>query len=188
MGAIVAAAREPTIGAMRLLWWRDALISLDMPDARIPAEPLLRRIAVTLLPAGLSGTRLSAIEEGWSALLDDDAPDAAAIALHAEARGAALFTLAAELLGKPTDDMRAAGQGWALADLGHRTRDLMVATTARNMAAERLAEANPSHWPRALRPLGLLTLLAARDARSATRRQGSPARVFRAALYGLTGF
>ncbi|MET0376783.1 MAG: squalene/phytoene synthase family protein, partial [Rhizorhabdus sp.] len=41
MAAIVAAAREPAIGAMRLLWWRDALAKLDDAEAPVPAEPLL---------------------------------------------------------------------------------------------------------------------------------------------------
>ncbi|RVT91322.1 hypothetical protein EOD43_15100 [Sphingomonas crocodyli] len=184
MGAIVAAAREPAIGAMRLVWWRDALAALDMREA--PAEPLLARVAATLLTTGVSGAALSALEEGWSALLDSEMPDEEMMRLHAS-RGAVLFTLAARALGADAEDIAAAGEGWALADLGHRISDHDAGPQARRMAAERLATVNPHRWPRALRALGLLTLLATRDAGAIERHQGSPARVLRGAFYGLTG-
>ena len=184
MGAIVAAAREPSIGAMRLIWWRDDLAALDEREA--PAEPLLTQVATTLLPLGISGTEISAIEEGWSELIDAETPDAEAMHLHAS-RGAILFALAARTLGAQADDVAAAGEGWALADLGHRISDTATAAEARELAKASLSKANPHRWPRALRPLGLLTLLATRDAAASDRRQGSPARVLRGALYGLTG-
>ena len=184
MGAIVAAAREPAIGAMRLIWWRDALIALD--ERAAPAEPLLERVTATLLPTGITGAQISAIEEGWSALLDSEAPADKTMRLHAT-RGGILFALAARALNTDADDIAAAGEGWALDDLGHRISDTAAAAQARQMAAERLASANPHLWPRVLRPLGLLTLLATRDAATSGRRQGSPARVLRGALYGLTG-
>ncbi|TZG26565.1 hypothetical protein FYJ91_13610 [Sphingomonas montanisoli] len=184
MGAIVAAAREPAIGAMRLIWWRDALAALDQREA--PAEPLLARVSAALLPTGIAGSDVSAIEEGWSALLDGETPDEEMMRLHAS-RGAVLFALAARALRADASDVTTAGEGWALADLGHRISVAAPAAQARGMAAERLATVNPHRWPRALRALGLLTLLATRDAGTEERRQGSPARVLRGALYGLTG-
>ena len=81
MGTIVATAREPAIGAMRLLWWRDALTGLDTPGAMPPAEPLLGEIALRLLPAGLPGRSIAEIEEGWAALLEAEAPGEAEIAV-----------------------------------------------------------------------------------------------------------
>ncbi len=190
LGAIVAAAREPTIGAMRLLWWRDALTRLDDPAAPQPAEPLLAAISTTLLPTGTSGEALSAIEEGWAALLDEEEPGETEILDHAEARGGPLFALSATLLGTLPDDAAQAGEGWALADLGHRLRDAEARRFARTRAAERLAGVDIVKWSKALRPLGLLVILARADAALATdqqRRQGSPKRLFRALAYRLTG-
>jgi phytoene synthase len=191
LGTIVAAAREPAIGAMRLLWWRDALVRLDDRQAATPAEPLLSRIAAECLTAGVTGVRLSEMEEGWSTLLDDVEPDAAAIRLHGMARGGRLFAITAALLGADADGVVAAGEGWALADLGHRLRDQQARAFARQSARERLADAGIRDWPRALRPLGMLALLAQRDAalpEAISRRQGAPGRVLRAMLYGVTGY
>lgn len=190
MALIVAAAREPAIGAMRLIWWRDALARLDTPDAPVPAEPLLAAAAEHLLPAGLSGKALSAIEEGWSALLDAGEPGEAEIDAHGEHRGRPLFALAAHILGAVPDDVARAGEGWALADLGHRLRGIEARRFARCRAAERLAGVDIARWPGSLRPLGLLVLLARQDAAmpaEAVRRQGAPKRMLRALAYRVAG-
>jgi phytoene synthase len=191
MGMIVAAAREPAIGAMRLLWWRDALTALGQSGASIPAEPLLIALADKLPPAGLSGEAIAAIEEGWSALLDEAEPGEAGILAHGEHRGAPLFTLAAKLLDRSApEDVARAGRGWALADLGHRLRDPEARRFARARAADMLAGVEVVRWSGALRPLGLLVLLARRDAAMSAdrlRRQGSPTRLLRALAYRLTG-
>lgn len=190
MGAIVAAAREPAIGAIRLIWWRDALARLDQPDMPVPAEPLLAEIAATLLPAGLPGTGLSQIEEGWAALLEEAEPGAAQIVAHGEARGAPLFALSAALLGTVAEDVAQAGEGWALAELGHRLRDTEMRRLARSLAAERLADVDIGQWPAALRPLGLLVILARQDAAmppDRQRRQGAPKRLLRGLAYRLFG-
>lgn len=187
MGAIVAAAREPAIGAIRLLWWRDALIRLDDPAATVPAEPLLAAIADTLLPLGLSGTSLSTIEEGWSVLLDEAEPGAEAIRQHGAWRGGRLFALAAALLEQPHDAVAAGGEGWALAELGHRLSDPATRSAARAAAQSILAPLSPAGWPA---PLGLLLLLAKRDAAipvAEQRRQGSPARLARAIAFRIFG-
>lgn len=191
MAAIVAAAREPSIGAMRLLWWRDALTGLDAPDAPVPPEPLLAAAAAELVrPARLSGEAVSAIEEGWSALLDADEPGEAEIAVHGEHRGRPLFVMAATLLGALPDDVGTAGEGWALADLGHHLKRTEARRIARARAAELLAGVDIRRWPASLRPLGLLVLLARPDAAMPAgriRRQGSPKRMLRALAYRLTG-
>lgn len=189
MGAIVAAAREPAIGAMRLIWWRDALTRLDEPGLPTPAEPLLAAAASQLLPA-LPGRSIAEIEEGWAALLEEDVPGEAQIIAHAEGRGAPLFALSAALLGTVPEDVGRAGEGWAFAELGHRLRDPEARQFARTAAADRLGDVAIGAWPAALRPLGLLTLLARRDAVmpiEQQRRQGSPKRMFRALAYRLTG-
>lgn len=189
MAAIVAAAREPSIGAMRLIWWRDALARLNS-DATVPAEPLLAAAAELLLPAGASGESVSAIEEGWSALLDAEAPGEAEIAAHGAQRGRPLFVIAATLLGAEPDDIGDAGEGWALADLGHHLRDIEARRFARDRAAALLATVDLHRWPASLRSLGLLVLLARKDAAMPAdrmRRQGSPGRLLRALAYRLTG-
>jgi len=190
MAQIVAAAREPAIGAMRLLWWRDALVRLDSAGAAVPAEPLLAAVADRLMTAGLSGEELSAIEEGWAALLEEEEPGEAQIIAHAEHRGAPLFALAARLLGSVPGDIGHAGEGWALADLGHRLSTSAARGFARSLAAERLANVDIARWPAALRPLGLLVVLARRDTAmpaDSLRRQGSPRRLLRALAYRLSG-
>jgi len=139
MGTIVATAREPAIGAMRLLWWRDALTGLDTPGAMPPAEPLLGEMM---------------------------------------------------LLGAVPEDAGRAGEGWALADLGHRLSDPAARHFAREQAADRLEEVAVGRWPAALRPLGLLATFARGDAAmpaARLRRQGSPKRLFRGLAYRLTG-
>jgi len=175
---------------MRLIWWRDALAALDRPDLPLPAEPLLGAASARLLPAGLAGRSIADIEEGWAALLEEDVPGEPQIIAHGEGRGGPLFALSAALLGAVPDDVGRAGEGWALAELGHRLRDPEARRLARSAAAERLDGIAVGRWPAALRPLGLLTLLARQDAAmpaTAQRRQGSPKRMFRALAYRLTG-
>ena len=88
------------------------------------------------------------------------------------------------------DDIGEAGEGWALADLGHHLRDAEARHFARTRATELLANVNFGRWPASLRPLGLLVLLARKDAAMPAgqmRRQGSPRRMLRALAYRLTG-
>jgi phytoene synthase len=190
MGAIVAAAREPMIGQMRLIWWRDALTALDDPAAAIPAEPLLARLAGICASHDVSGADLARLEEGWAALLEGEAPDDAAIMDHGRCRGAPLFAMSATILGATGEGVEAAGEAWALTDLGHRLRGVHGRALARAGAGTRLSGLKISRWPRALRPLGILAVLASRDAAlpaGQCRRQGSPARILRAMAFGFIG-
>lgn len=190
MGAIVAAAREPAIAAMRLLWWRDALAKLDQLHMDPSPEPLLGAAAETLLASGLSGEAISGIEEGWAALLDAEEPGETEIIAHGEQRGGRLFALSAELLDYAPGDIASAGAGWSLADLGHRLRGAAARDLARRRAAAALADVDVVRWPATLRPLGLLVILARSDAAMPAdrlRRQGSPKRLLRALAYRLTG-
>ncbi|MEH3107362.1 MAG: squalene/phytoene synthase family protein [Sphingomonas fennica] len=190
LGTVVATTHEAMIGRIRLAWWREALERLDTADP--PAEPLLASVAATILPRGVTGVDLAAIEGGWAALVDGAVPDAAAIAAHGAERGAPLFAAAAAILGDPgagapeAAALRAAGTGWVLADLGHRLRDPAARAEARRQAAAVLAAA-PHRWPKAWRPLGALVALARSDASIETRAQGAPRRMARMAWHGLTG-
>ncbi len=186
-GAILSATREPMIGAMRLAWWREALETLDR--AAPPAEPLLGVLAAHVVPRGVAGAELAAMEDGWAALLEGDPPAAAQIARHGEERGARLFGLAGRLLGDSDEKLTgAAGAGWALADLAQRLSNAGAAAEARRQALARLEAIRGRRWPAALRPIGMLAVLARRDAeRPEARRPGSPRRLARMLAHRLTG-
>lgn len=174
---IVRAARDPTIGMMRLTWWADALERLD--TAAPPAEPVLQALAAEVLPRGVTGETLAAMVDGWERLLEP-APD---LLPHAAERGGRLFAAAATLLGANDVRIAAAGEGWALADL---TDWPPLAREARALALSRPTTMPGGRWPAPLRPLGALALLARFDAQGASR-PGSPRRVARLLAHRLTG-
>ncbi|HEV2816582.1 MAG TPA: hypothetical protein VGW40_05105 [Allosphingosinicella sp.] len=165
---------------IRLAWWREALEKLDR--APPPPEPVLRGIAAH----GLPGPELAAMTGGWEELLAEGPLGEDALAAYAAARGGALFRHSARLLGLPGHPVEAAGRRWALVDLARRSAAPAEAAAA--LAAAARAGADPL-WPRPLRPLGMLAMLAARDlARDgAWERQGSPARMLRMLGHRLTG-
>jgi 15-cis-phytoene synthase len=180
---IVATTTEPMIGLMRLAWWREALEKLDRADA--PAEPLLQELARSALPHGASGAALAAIEDGWTALIDGEV-DAETVARHGRERGGNLFRAAGLLLGHDEARLQGTGALWALADLAHRHEHAPVREQARLQAAA-MSGVALAPWPKALRPLGMLAVLAAGDARVAERRQGHPRRLLRMLALRLTG-
>ena len=184
LGAVVAGAREKMVARIRLAWWREALERLDA--APPPAEPLLKALAATVLPAGVSGAALAAMEEGWNVLLDDGPLDAAALETYAARRGALLFRHGAHLLGA-AGEVEPAGARWALVDFARHSSRPEEAVMALKIAAEM---DEPPVWPRELQPLAMLALLARRDLAHGGppfERQGSPGRMARLLAYRLTG-
>jgi len=187
LGGIVARTREPAIGLMRLLWWRDALAALD--NAPPPAEPLLAA-AAALRPDRIAGSELAGMADGWEVLLDDGELGAETAALHARERGARLFSLAGRVLGSESDRLRDAGEGWALADLGRHFAPPGRGSALLDHAREPLERAMAARWPSALRPLGMLTALALQDVRhgaEALRPPASPMRLLRLLAHRWTG-
>ncbi len=183
LAGIVARAREPTIGLMRLVWWRDALDALD--GAPPPAEPLL----AALKACGLSGGGLAAMAAGWEALLDDPDLGREAVACHARERGARLFAIAGKQLDATPGDaprLARAGTGWALAGLARRVDRPERLAALRADARTALAVAMATRWPRHLRPLGQLAALALADT-SAPAPLSPRRRVLRALRHQLTG-
>ncbi|WP_299327859.1 squalene/phytoene synthase family protein [Parasphingopyxis sp.] len=180
-GGIVAGTTDPTIGEMRLLWWREALTTAANEDR---AEPLLEHVKGVLAE---SGGEWGAMAEGWHALLQEPLGDAE-LDRFANERGSRLFRLSAQLL---TDDVppwiEAQGRGWALTDLAYRISDPGISDLARSKARDVLAGAESRRWARPLRALGALAVLADRDARASERSQGAPSRVARMAWHRLTG-
>lgn len=183
LGRIVATTTDPMVGQMRLTWWHDALAKLG--EGHAPAEPLLQALAA--IP-GLDGKTLTPLIEGWEVLLDPLPLDTDALCTFAEGRGAGLFAAAAGLLGGgEAPGLGEAGRLWALVDLAFHISDRITAERAIAVAR---AITLPNHWPRSLRPLGALATLARRDAAAGLdrpRRPGSPSRVARLLVHGLTG-
>lgn len=185
LAGIVARTRETTIGLMRLVWWRDALAALD--QAPPPAEPLLAA-AAALRPDRVSGAELSAMVEGWEALLDDPEMGGETLAIHAKARGAGLFRLAGRVLGAEPAWLADAGEGWALADLARHMSD--PSKSGAILEAARMPLESVRAWPRRLRPLGMLTVLAREDVRrgvDALRQPGSRGRMLRVLIHQISG-
>lgn len=185
---LLSNSTQPIAIQMKLAWWREALIALDTRPA--PAEPLLQAVKDHLLPAGLSGTELAELANGWEALVAHETLSSADFLTYSSSRGGALFHFSARLLGcDPIVGLEAAGVGWALVDLARHSSKAGEAKAAAEAAAPHLAEA-PRHWPSRLRSLGMLAALARRDANAGGERlepQASPGRMLRMLAHRLTG-
>ncbi|WP_414902939.1 squalene/phytoene synthase family protein [Sphingomonas flavalba] len=185
---VVRTTTEPTIGRMRLTWWYDALLALD--DGPPAAEPLLALFADILPERGVPPARLTPLIDGWEALLDPLPLKPDALDDYARGRGGGQFRAAAALIGvDPPDGIDAAGQLWALVDLAFHISDPVTAERAIT-AARVVSTQVPRRWPSALRALGLLTVLARRDAGAGLAhrpRPGAPRRVIRGLWHAISG-
>jgi phytoene synthase len=155
LAEVVTSSTQPALGAIRLAWWREALERLDTKTP--PPEPRLQAVALELLPKGISGKDLAALEDGWATLLDER-PDSERIGRH----GATLFRIAGTLLGGSDDRLEAAGRLFAL---GQLVRKGLITRVSNAELMQRLAG---HRFSKALRPLTALARLAARDARHAS--------------------
>lgn len=185
LGQVVRTTREPALGQIRLVWWRDRLEALD--DAPPPAEPVLQGVSRELLPRDVRGVSLAPMTSAWELLLEPEL-DMAAFHRFGEDRGATLFAAAATALGAaPGDPVREAGQGWALADLSLHLSDVKAAEAARALARRLLGAALAKRWSRRARALGALAHLARFDLEDDRRPPGAPGRVGRLLWHRLTG-
>lgn len=176
LGGFIARSENSAMAQMRLVWWYDALRSLR--DAR-PVDPLL---AVLAGAPGIDPEALLPLIDGWEVLLDPLPLPDEALARFAEGRGATLFRAAGKLMGTSGAAAEEAGRLWALTDLAFRISDRVTAERALAMA--------PRPVGRLPKPLAVLSALARRDGERGLgrkRRQGSPTRLVRALLAGLTG-
>lgn len=187
LGLLLRQSSDPMVAQLRLTWWHEALTLID--DGTVPAEPVLRALAQSVVAAGVTGARLATMIDGWEVLLDDGALDRAALDRFADARGGTLFDAAALVLGVAGDDrIHTAGEGWALADLARHARDPVVMRDARAAACARLDGIFSTAWPRRLRCLGALAVLARRDCGPRQIEPvGAPVRVGRMLWHRLTG-
>jgi phytoene synthase len=182
LGAVLATGTDPMISRIRLAWWREALEKLDRAPA--PAEPVLQALAIHVLPAGVTGAELAAMEEGWAAIVPGEVLTGEALGTYATARGGRLFALSARLL---AGEAVAAGEGgrlWALVDLARHITDK---SERQAVLAAAGSAVRPGRWPKRLRPIGMLAALARRDLARGPERHGSPARMLRMMAHRLTG-
>ncbi|MGZ8306810.1 MAG: squalene/phytoene synthase family protein, partial [Allosphingosinicella sp.] len=186
LGAALAGGREPMIARIKLAWWREALERLDRGPA--PEEPVLRAVAEHVLPASVAGAELARMEEGWAVLAGPEPLTPDELAAYARARGAGLFGLTARLLGGDEKGLERAGEAWALVDLARHCASAADADIALAAARERNL---PRRWSSRLRPLGMLAMLAARDAepaRAPWEARGAPARMWRMLRHRISGY
>jgi 15-cis-phytoene synthase len=186
MGEVVATTTEPALGAIRLAWWRERLEELD--SASLPAEPRLQAAAAELLPRGISGQELAAIEGGWLRLFDPfpwNRRTAEAVA----ARGRHLFTLAGRLLEGGGEPLERAGALWALVDCARHCSDEPSRQLLMDEARSLAATLENHRFSRRLRPVTLLAALAARDCKRGQpfEAEATPARAFALMVHRLTG-
>ena len=173
------------ISRIRLAWWRESLEKLDRE--RAPAEPVLEALSRHAIPAGVSGADLAAMEKGWAVLLSPEPLRPEDLQAYAAARGGLLFRHSGRLLGLAGADVEAGGEAWALVDLARHSADANDAKAALQLARTREVS---SFWPSRLRPLGMLAMLARRDAEQGSGKwqpQGAPARMLRMLGHRLTG-
>ena len=186
LGNALAGGREPLISRIKLAWWREALERLDRE--RAPSEPALEAAAAHLLAAGVTGAELAEMEGGWAVLVSPEPLAREDLGAYASARGALLFRYSARLLEGEAPQLEAAGEAWALVDLARHSANAKDRETA---LAEARARDFGGRWPAALRPLGMLAALAARDAeanRPHWEEKGSPRRMWRMLRHRITGF
>ena len=146
-------------------------------------------VAAEVIPRGVSGAELAAMEAGWQVLLSAEPLTLAELDDYASARGGLLFLYSARLLRHEGDEIvRRAGEAWALADLSRHIGSKSERDAALRACRDRLEQ---RRWPSRLRPLGMLAALAARDAQpdqAAPEPHGSPARMLRMLRHRLTGY
>jgi phytoene synthase len=178
MADVVTRSTEPTLGAIKLAWWRERLEELD--EGKVPAEPRLGAAATELLPRGITGTDLAGLEENWALVLRMDDPTT--FMRGVAGRGPAIFGLAARLLGLPLDDhLRDAANSFVAADLARRRITEMSPQELRRSTTRSTAQA---------RPLTAFAAIARRDMRSGGppfEPEASPGRAWALLRHHLTG-
>lgn len=159
-GETLASTSQAPLGEIRLAWWREALQALDRGPA--PAEPRLAAAARLLLPRGISGAELAALEDSWLHLFAEF-PWTTETAQAVQSRGRLLFGLAARLLGCAPAPVEQAGGLWALVDATRRCSD---PASRRLLLGEARILGQPLRRAlivRRARPLGMLVTAAVRD-------------------------
>jgi phytoene synthase len=157
---VVSTSTDPHLGAIRLAWWRERLEELDRGEMA-PAEPRLQAAASELLPRGVTGNELSQLEDAWLPALELF-PWGKAQVEGLALRGRILFGIGAKLLGGESTAAEPAGGFWSLADGAAHCSDPESRQLLLNDAQSALADI-PKSLPRQLRPMTVLSALAAAE-------------------------
>jgi phytoene synthase len=165
---VVATTMTIQLGTIRLAWWRERLEELDKGIGP-PAEPRLQNVAATLIPARISGTELSRLEDCWLALLSPFPwGDAQAQALAK--RGEILFGIGARLLGREAAEGEPFGAVWSLIDGARHCSDRQSRRFLFDRARSAIAGLPRQRVPAELLPLTMITLRRAYDLLHGDRR------------------
>lgn len=170
-----------------MAWWRERFADLDR--GIVPAEPRLQALAQTLLPKGVTGGELSALEDAWLPLLNPY-PWREEAAKGLKRRGQILFAIGARLLGGDPEDAEPAGALWSLVDGARNCRDIHSRMYLLEQARESVRELPGKRPPKYLRRLTGLAAIAAHDAirnRPLDRTSFDPGRGFAAIAHYLRG-
>ena len=187
MGDVVRSTKEPMLGPIRLAWWRERLEELDEGGAA-PAEPRLQAVARELIPRGVTGRELAALESGWLRLFDPF-PWTVQTSEAIWFRGNLLFGLGARILGRADERIQGAGGLWALVDAARHCTDGESRATLVQQARTFARGLVGVRFPGLLRPLSMLAALAARDCRRGEpfEREGTPGRAAAMLRHRLSG-
>jgi 15-cis-phytoene synthase len=159
LGRILSQVGEPHLAQIRLAWWRAELEGLSRAAAA-PNDPILAECWALIRRHDVTSGMLAGLTDGWEALLETSPLTADSLSRHGTARGHVLFAIAGQIAGVETS----AGAGWALADFSLRCSDPQTAAFARSMALACLTENPAAAVPSAMRPFGIVTRFAERDA------------------------
>ena len=159
---IVATTTEPTLGAIRMAWWREQLDELEY-GASTPAEPRLIAVSDELLLRAIRGKELSELEVAWQPLLEPF-PWKGAAADGLRLRGRILFGISARILGGDPQETESAGALWSLVDGARHCTDLHSRMFLLDEARRAIAELPRHKPPKFLRRLTQLAAMAAHDA------------------------
>ncbi|TWT13620.1 phytoene/squalene synthase family protein [Reyranella sp. CPCC 100927] len=134
---------EPTLGEIRLQWWREAIEAADAGNAR--PHPVVRALAAAMARVRPPRERFERlIHAREHDLYDDPMPDLAALEDYADATSGELSVLALDMLGVADAPVRVAarhvGIAWALAGVIRATpflaRQRRLLLPADQLAAE----------------------------------------------------
>lgn len=121
LAGVVRTVREPAIAAIRLAWWRDALVHADQSKGR--GEPLIEAWRTHEHNADIPSL-VDHLIDGWTVLLETEELTMSALHAYAEARGSALFSLLAAKASDGAPSVELMGALWTMWDLaGHLSDD-----------------------------------------------------------------
>src|SRR4051812_31202532 len=187
MGDVVRTTKEAMLGPIRLAWWRERLEDLDA-GVSAPAEPRLVAVERHLLPRGVRGRDIAALESAWLRLFDPF-PWTAETGEAIWFRGNLLFGLAAKVLAMTDARIQEAGGLWALDDAARHCSDAASRAMLMAQAQSFARKLSGERFPTALRPLSVLAALAIRDCRRGEpfEAEGTPGRAAAMLRHRFTG-